>query len=118
MNDAGAPFVQGDYSADIETVRKNLSACTNVHYHAGFFPKTAAAVADLRFSFVHLDADLYQSTLDALAFFYPRMNAGGVMLFHDSIQPGGARTAIETFLASRREALLELSGNQTFIVTL
>ena len=117
-HDAGAPFAQGNYSAGIELVRSNLAAFTNVRYHAGFFPQTTASVAEQRFSFVHVDADLHQSTLDALDFFYARMTPGGVMLFHDSIQPGGARRAIESFFETRREAVLELGGNQSFVVKL
>ena len=36
-----------------------------------------------RFAFVHIDVDLYQSVLDGINFFWPRMSPGGIMLFDD-----------------------------------
>lgn len=51
--------------------------------HPGRVPETLAAVAGRRFCLVHLDMDLYQPTKAALAFFHPRMVAGGCILVDD-----------------------------------
>ena len=40
-------------------------------------------VADRSFCFVHVDVDLFEPTRESIAFFYPRMVPGGVMLFDD-----------------------------------
>lgn len=48
----------------------------------GYFPDTAVGIED-EFCFVNLDMDLYQPTLEALRFFYPKMVAGGIILIHD-----------------------------------
>ena len=38
---------------------------------------------DRPWAFVHIDVDQYQSTYDSLAYFYPRMSAGGVIVNDD-----------------------------------
>jgi O-methyltransferase len=42
----------------------------------GYFPKTAEGLEDV-FSFVSIDVDLYQPTLEALKYFYSRLSGGG-----------------------------------------
>ena len=51
------------------------------------------------FSFVHLDVDLYQSTKDGLAWFYPRLNRGGILISHDYSNADGVRKAFDEFFA-------------------
>ena len=36
-----------------------------------------------QFCLVSLDVDFYQTTLDGLRYFWPRMNRGGYLLLHD-----------------------------------
>ena len=38
---------------------------------------------NLHFAFVHIDANLYQSTVEACAFALPRISAGGAVVFDD-----------------------------------
>ncbi len=68
---------------NLEEVKKFFSDCKNVKLIKGFFPKTAEGLGLGKFCFVYLDADLYESTIDALNFFYPKMIAGGVILLDD-----------------------------------
>jgi hypothetical protein len=77
-------FPEGSWKSDLESVKAYLAGFPGVHFHKGFFPETARPVENLRFSFVHLDADLYESTLTGLEFFFPRLNTGGVLVSHDS----------------------------------
>ena len=54
--------------------------------------------ADINFSFVSLDVDLYQPTLCGLKFFYPRMSKGGVIMVHDYGSPWlGVALAVDEF---------------------
>lgn len=69
-------YKTGQYSCSLKSVQQYL-ADMNVEFHKGLFPLTAEAVADKLFSFVHLDMDLYEGTLAALQFFYPRLSPGG-----------------------------------------
>ncbi len=64
----------------------------------GVFPQTASDLTTEIFAFVHLDADLYQSTLDGLQFFYPRLSAGGSIIVHDyNHNWAGVKKAVDEF---------------------
>lgn len=50
----------------------------------GIFPdQTGQAVADRQFRLVHIDVDVYESARDVLAFAWPRMPVGGVVVYDD-----------------------------------
>lgn len=49
----------------------------------GLFPESAKGLESKEFAFVSIDVDLEQSILEALRFFYPRLNCGGAMFVHD-----------------------------------
>lgn len=68
-----------DGSAVIELLQSN----DNIEIRKGVFPDTTKGLKDERFSLVHLDADIYYSTLLGLEFFYPRMVMGGVIIIDD-----------------------------------
>ncbi len=99
----------GDFAdTSLERVQAFLADCPNVRFHPGLFPGTAAAVRDVPFSLVHVDVDIVSSVEAALAFFYPRLVPGGVMVFDDydwKMTPG-VRLALEAFLEGREERLL------------
>ena len=83
---------KGQFSASLPKVKNLLRGYDNVRFYPGEFPKSAANIPPTRFSFVHLDADLYSSTLAGLEYFYPRMLPGGIIITHDySTLPGVAR---------------------------
>jgi O-methyltransferase len=111
-------FGAGQYAASFETVESYLANFPNVHIYQGLFPATSAPIADKRFSFVHLDVDLYQPTRDSLEFFYPRVNPGGMFLIHDYLWAEGVRKAVQEFFATRPEPILELAGAYCGIVKL
>lgn len=58
--------------------------------HKGRIPARFDVVADRQFPYVHIDVDLYQPTLDSLAFFYGRTVAGGALL-RDEYGSAGCR---------------------------
>ncbi len=107
---------KGHYAASLGSVQGFLADRRNVRFHAGLFPATAAPCEDLQFSFVHLDVDLKSSTLDCLAFFYPRMLPGGVILSHDYSYLAGVRAAFAEFCAGRPEQPMELATSQAMLV--
>jgi O-methyltransferase len=122
LPDSGAAdtrFKGGSFASSFEQVQAYLKAYPNVHFHQGFFPGTAAGLEDLRFCFVHLDGDLYESTLSGLEWFYPRLNRGGVLISHDYYGPSdGVGRAFDEYFADKPECLVELSGTQVAIVKL
>ena len=114
LPDGGDYLKKGEYAGSITAVRQTLvSYRDRITLYAGLFPiETGAAVADLRFSFVHLDMDLYEGTLGALRFFWPRMNPGGILMSHDYPQISGVVRAFKEFFAEQPESFLPLSGQQ------
>lgn len=110
-------FAQGGYAGSIEAVRRNLRGHEDrLEWHPGLFPASAADLGDLRFSFVHLDLDLYDSTLAALGWFWPRLASGGILLSHDYPLSEGVVRAFDEFFADRPEPFIALSGNQSLAV--
>ncbi len=108
-------FVQGQMAGRFEDVRDYLKKYPNTHVHKGLFPDSAKPVEEKRFAFVHLDVDLYESTINSLRFFYPRMTKGGVILSHDYNLPG-VRKAFDEFFADKREIEIELPGSHGMVV--
>ena len=72
----------GEFAATFEDVR-NYLAGKQCNFHPGLFPDTAQDLQDQQYAFVHVDADLYESTRDAIAYFWPRLVPGGAIVFDD-----------------------------------
>lgn len=50
----------------------------------GVFPDSVSnALRDIKFSFVHLDVDVYQSVKESLDFLYPQILKGGIVVIDD-----------------------------------
>ncbi len=49
----------------------------------GLFPNTAEGMENEKYAFVSIDVDFEKSVLEALRYFYPRLNHGGVIFIHD-----------------------------------
>ena len=70
-----------------------------VTFNPGWIPVSFAGLPERRYRFVHVDVDLYQPTLDAFAYFFPRLEAGGLIVTDDYNWPGG-RKAVDEFCAA------------------
>jgi O-methyltransferase len=78
-----------------------------IFYHKGYFPESASGSEDLQFALVNLDADLYNPTLAALRFFYPRLSKGGVIFIHDyNHKWEGLQKAVDEFISEIPETLV------------
>ncbi len=104
------------YACSLESVQSYLRDYSDLHFYKGLFPDTAEPVRDRSFCFVHLDVDLYQSTLACLQFFYPRLVPGGILISHDYSILSGVKAAFTEFLADKPEALVELPTTQAMII--
>jgi O-methyltransferase len=123
MPDTAAPIDRhgaGDFAdTSEESVQSYLGADDTIRFHAGIFPATSAELPkDIQFRFVHLDVDLYQSTLDGLRYFHPRLVPGGVLISHDfnSISCPGVRAAFEAYFAEVDDCVLPLFDTQCIVV--
>jgi hypothetical protein len=96
-------------------VAELLSLFPAVHRHPGFFPTTACAIDAERFSFVHLDLDLPESTRAGLDIFMPRMVGGGILI-GDDYEDTDLRTLFRAYFEGRPDTYVELPWGQVMIV--
>jgi O-methyltransferase len=116
---SGGDFLKkGEYAGSMQQVKRTLNNLSDrVTLYKGLFPQdTCMAVEKIRFSFVHLDMDLYDGTFGALQFFWPRMNQGGIILCHDYPSLNGVKRAMDEFFKDQGTPLLPMSGHQAMAV--
>ena len=109
-------FSRGQFDSSEDAVRRYLQGYPDVFIYKGIFPATAGPITGSRFSFVHLDVDIYESTAKSLEFFYPRMSRGAMLISHDYMWAEGVKRAFTEFFADKPEPILELSGSQCAFV--
>jgi len=75
----------------------------------GYFPDTFDLDKET-FCFVNLDIDLYKPTKDGLDIFWPRLEAGGVILVHDYFNSHypGVKVAVDEFSHSQNVCLMPI----------
>lgn len=94
-----------------------LGVKDSIEIHQGLFSDTFASLSQrpLAFAFVHIDANLYQSTREACLYTIPQVAEGGIVVFDDynGVCDLGARLAIDEYLmpkAVRPSALAACSA--------
>lgn len=84
----------------------------------GWIPEAFSRVDTDKLVFAHIDVDLYEPTLASLDFFYPRLVPGGIVVCDDygfTTCPG-ARRALDEYMSSRPEPVLESPTGQGFLI--
>ena len=76
---------KGEWAASLADCRTLVGTDALTYYHPGVFPDEVPPYIEegAKFCFVYVDMDTYQATRDAIDFFYPRLVAGGKMVFDD-----------------------------------
>lgn len=102
----------------LESVKKYLKNYNSVYFYKGFFPNSAKKLKKEKFCLVHLDTDLYQSTLDSLKFFWPKLVKGGRIISHDyNVKKNLAiKTAFQEFFKKSPEKMIEIADSQVMII--
>lgn len=111
---------RGDFADGLARVERFVGHPELVALHAGVIPETFAGLEDVRIAFAHIDVDIYQSIIDCCAFVYPRLEAGGAMVFDDYgfASCPGARKAVDEFFAGKPERPLVLANGQAVVIRL
>lgn len=68
-----------------------------VGIHAGWIPAVFASLSEAPWAFVHIDVTLFEPTLAALEYFFPRLSPGGVIICDGSIFCPGAESAVRQY---------------------
>ncbi len=102
----------------VEDVEDYLKQYPNLIIKPGVFPETFKGEEERKFALVHIDCDLYQSVLDGISSFYPRMVKGGFILFDDYgyLSCKGAKKAVDEFFAGKLEKPIWLSTGQCLVI--
>jgi O-methyltransferase len=81
-------------------------------------PQTFQGLEHNQFSFVHINCDFYQPTIDCCEFFYPRLVSGGVIVFDDYGFPScrGEKDAADEFFADKPDRPFVLSTGQGILI--
>ena len=79
---ASESFQAAHANTTIEKVLAILPYPEKVIVKPGFFPESLGGLEE-QFCLVSLDVDFYQTTLDGLRYFWPRLEKGGYLLLHD-----------------------------------
>ena len=113
-------FHEGQFSGTgVEAVKQLLSDFRGTtEIRCGWIPQTFAGLEDNRYAFVHVDVDLYQSTLDCCNYFYPRLVSGGVLVFDDYgfAAARGEKDAVDEFFADKPECPIALPTGQAIVL--
>ena len=113
-------YSQENFSdTELEKVKSTIGTSDRLHFHRGFFPNTTSEKTDIKYAFVHLDADLYAPTLSGLKYFYPRLSEGGVLLIHDYNHTWpGVKKAVDEFVRTITETPTEIADWQGSVMIL
>jgi hypothetical protein len=87
-------FREGHFRTDFAKVQAAFADFPGVEFHKGWIPDVLATLPEARWSFVHVDVDLYAPTRACLEYFLPRLVPGGAIVCDDygaPTFPGAAR---------------------------
>jgi Macrocin-O-methyltransferase (TylF) len=108
-----------DQVTKIAQAAATLGVADRIEIHQGRFAETFAALAarDLHFAFVHIDANIYQGTLEACQFTLPRVCPGGAVVFDDynGVCDLGARLAIDEYFAGKGVKPAPLTASSAYV---
>lgn len=110
--------IAGDFSdVSVESVRRVVGHSQSVEFHQGWIPDTFSGMEEAKIAFAHVDVDIYSSMKACCEFIYPRMTAGGVIVFDDYGQftCRGARDAIDEYFDGKRSIPLPLLTKQAVV---
>ena len=108
------PVAKADISPEL--VRGFFGEFPQVAICPGWIPQVFATLPERDWAFVHLDVTLYEPTLAALEYFYPRLNTGGVIICDGSIFCPGAKKAWDEFCAKRALPFVVLGNRESILI--
>jgi len=109
---------KGHFATPLEEVKILFKGTTNCHFAKGWIPEVFKKLPETKWSFVHIDVDLYEPIYESLNYFFPRMSKNGVIINDDFGSPffPGARESWDKFFSEKKikYAILD-TGQSVFI---
>jgi hypothetical protein len=108
----------GFYVSGVESVRHNFAEWRNARIIQGTVPETLAEVDSARIAYLHLDMNCAPPEIAAAEHFWPRLVAGGLILFDDYAYFGfhEQKIAIDEFAARVGVTVCALPTGQGLII--
>lgn len=108
---------EGAFAAGLDEVKRVLSEFPAITYVKGWIPNSFEGVPERKYRFVHIDVDLYEPTLGALEYFFPRLTHHGVIVCDDyaHLHWPGARRAFDEYCRPRGIPIVALTTGQGVI---
>lgn len=105
---------KGDLASSMANVRELFRDSPRVKIVPGYFSETLPQNPHLRFAFCHVDADLYTSIKECIAYILPRLSVGGVIVFDDYgfRSTPGAKEAVEEYFGQTPATFVPLPTAQ------
>lgn len=95
------------FYSKFEDVKNLLSDFKFIEIYKGWIPEVFNKIKSEKFSFIHIDLDLYNPTFETINFFYDKLIEGGIIVCDDyncSDFPG-AKLAIDKFIINKKVSL-------------
>ena len=110
-------FPEGKTDTSADLVRSFFSPeFPGAAVHAGWIPDVFSSLPECAWAYVHLDLSLYEPTLAALEYFYPRLSEAGAILCDSSIFCPGVEAAVVQFCERMSLPYLVL-GHREYVLT-
>ena len=95
---AAESFQAAHRNTAIDQVMSIMPHPERITVKPGFFPESLGGLEET-FCLVSLDVDFYQTTLDGLRYFWPRLEQGGYLMLHDWGSPSlpGVKQALSDY---------------------
>lgn len=90
-----------------------------VEIYKGWIPEKFHLIENRKFSFVHIDVDLYEPTLQSLNFFFPRLVDGGIIVcddYNSKLFDGSKKAWDEFFSKNKTKFNYSPSLSSSFII--
>ena len=101
----------------LDEVKEYLRDKENCIFFPGWFPESTRWTRPRKFSFVHLDMDLYQSTKAGIDFFWEKLADGGAIIFDDfkGVDTPGIEQSIIEFFGNKNDYISEVYPSMCII---
>jgi O-methyltransferase len=103
--DTSAELVRGFFASEFPGATLN----------AGWIPAVFSSLPESHWAYVHIDVTLFEPTLAALEYFYPRLSPGGVILCDGSIFCPGAERAVRQY-CERKALAYAVLGHREYVL--
>lgn len=108
-------FKKHDIKAPIEVAKNNLKEFKNIELIKGWIPEVFNEIKTSKYSFVHIDVDLYEPTIKSINYFWDKIISGGILICDDygSSKTIGAKRAMNDFFNNKN--IIELTTGQALV---